>query len=277
MTRILLATIARAIVAVGLTAGPSAAQSIGLTPAEIRATFKPQQVLQFELSVSNDGDAPVPMRGSVMDLWFNPKTNEKTFAAPGSQPHSASNWTTFVPPTFTIPPHGTGKVRVVITPPAEAAGGSYAVLFLESKPELARGGAGEGKPIYANMRLGALILLSAEGTEEYKIEVSEPRLTPPAENRNLQLTFDLDNQSNAHIFPEARLAILDDSKHVVARTQAEIKRFFPGQKESLTLTWPGALPPGSYTCVLTVAYGRNKVYTETLPLHVGDADSSISP
>ena len=38
-----------------------------LVPAEIRTTFKPQQVLQFDLQVSNDGDTPIPMRASVMD------------------------------------------------------------------------------------------------------------------------------------------------------------------------------------------------------------------
>src|SRR5207253_2092365 len=73
-----------------------AAQTLGLTPAEIRTSFKPQQIIQFDLNVSNDGDQAVPMRGSVTDLWFDPKTNEKTFGAPGTSPHSAANWITFV-------------------------------------------------------------------------------------------------------------------------------------------------------------------------------------
>jgi len=127
-------TISGAFLWVGIVAGPVAAQSLGLAPAEIRSTFKPQQVLQFDLNVSNDGDTPIPMRASVMDLWFDQKTNEKVFGAPGTSPHSAANWVAFVPPTFTVPAHGTGKVKVVITPPAEAAGGSYAVLFVESNP-----------------------------------------------------------------------------------------------------------------------------------------------
>ena len=276
--RSVLTKIGSALVWVGIVASPLAAQSLGLAPAEVRTTFKPQQVLQFDLNVSNDGDTPIPMRASVMDLWYDQKTNEKVFGVPGTLPHSASNWIAFVPPTFTVPAHGTGKVKVVITPPAEAAGGSYAVLFVESKPELAAGGAADEKPIYANMRLGALILLAAEGTEDYRIEISEPRLTPPAGNQNLELTFTLANNGNAHIFPEARLAIMSASKQVVARTEVEGRRFFPGQKDSLKLTWAGTLPPGDYTVLLTISYGKNKVYTQEFPLHVADgADPPVGP
>jgi hypothetical protein len=278
MMRSVLTKIGGAVLWVGIVASPLAAQSLGLAPAEIRATFKPQQVQQFDLNVSNEGDTPIPMRASVMDLWYDQKTNEKVFGTPGTLPHSASNWIAFVPPTFTVPAHGTGKVKVVITPPAEAAGGSYAVLFVESKPELARGGAADGKPIYANMRLGALILLTAEGTEDYRIEISEPKLTPPAGNQNLELTFTLANNSNAHIFPEARLAIMSASRQVVARTEMESRRFFPGQKDSLKVTWAGTLPPGDYTALLTISYGKNKVYTQEFPLHVADgADSPVGP
>jgi hypothetical protein len=250
------------------TARAAAAQSLALTPAEIRASFKPQQVLQFDLDVSNEGDTPVPMRGSVTDLWFDPNTNEKIFGAPGTLPRSAANWIVFVPPTLTVAPHGTSKVKVVITPPAETTGGAYAVLFLESKPEPASGTTANGKPLYANMRLGALILLSAEGTEDYRVEISEPALTPPSGNRNLELTFQLTNAGNTHIFPDARLTVMDASKRIVARADGERKRFFPGQKEPVKLAWAGSLPPGEYTALLTIGYGKDKVYTEQLPLRI---------
>ena len=277
MMRSVLTRIGGAVCSLGIVVSPLAAQSLGLTPAEIRATFKPQQVLQFELNVSNAGDTPIPMRASVMDLWYDPQTNEKVFGAPGTLSHSASNWIVLVPPTLIVPAHGTGKVKVVITPPATASGGSYAVLFVESKPELARGGASDAKPIYANMRLGALVLLTAGGTEDYRIEVTEPSLTAPTVNRNLELIFNLANHSNAHIFPEARLAILNASQQVVARTEAEIRRFFPSQKDSVKLTWAGNLPPGDYTAILTVSYGINKVYTQAMPLRLVETTNSSAP
>ena len=249
---------------------PAAGQSLGLTPAEIRASFKPRQVLQFDLSVSNDSDTPVAMRGSVMDLWYDPATNLKTFGTPGTLPHSAANWVTFVPPTFRVPAHGTGTVKVMVTPPAEATGGSYAVLFVESKPELAQA-TPEGKPIYTNVRLGALLLLSAAGSEDYRVAITETRVTPPTANQNLEVTLGLANLSNVHIFPESHLTIMNASKQVVGRADGEIRRFFPGQKDSLKLTWAGDLPAGDYAVVVTVTFGDNKVYTQTLPIQIGGA------
>jgi hypothetical protein len=245
-------------------------QSLGLTPAEIRATFKPRQVLQFDLNISNDSDSPVAMRGSVMDLWYDPSTNLKTFGTPGALPRSAANWVTFVPPTFSVPAHGTGKVKVMVTPPAEATGGSYAVLFVESKPELVQASA-DSKPIYTNLRLGALMLLTAAGSEDFRVAITDTRLTPPTANRNLELTFDLANLGNVHIFPESHLTIMNARKQVIARADGEVRRFFPGQKDSLKLTWAGALPAGDYAAILTVSYGGNKVYTQTLPLQIGGA------
>ena len=266
MTRVSIASVALWLALVSSASG----QSLGLTPAEIRATFKPQQVLQFDLNVSNDSDTPVAMRGSVMDLWYDPATNLKTFGIPGTLPRSAANWVTFVPPTFSVPAHGSGKIKVMVTPPAEAAGGAYAVLFVESKPELVQATA-DAKPIYTNLRLGALMLLSAAGSEDYRVAITETRLTPPTANRNLELMFNLANLSNVHIFPESHLMIMNARGQVVARADGEIRRFFPGQKDSLKLTWAGDLPAGEYAAVLTVSYGANKVYTETLPLHIGGA------
>jgi hypothetical protein len=241
------------------------AQSMGLSPAEIRASFTPQQVLQFDLSVSNEGDMPVPMRGSVNDLWFDPSTNEKIFGAPGTLPRSASNWVTFVPATFTVPPHGTATVKVMVTPPPGASGGSYAVLFVESKPELSRDPSGSGRAVYANLRLGALLLLTAKGTADYRVDVRDASLTRPGANQNLAVTFRLRNAGNAHIFPNARVTVTNAEKRVVARAAAEIRRLFPGQEDSVSVTWAGSLPPGAYTAVLTIGYGDDKVYTQALP------------
>src|SRR5262249_53360991 len=150
------------------------------------------------------------------------------------------------------------QVKVMVTPPADATGGSYAVLFVESKPALVQATA-EGKPIYANLRLGALMLLSAAGSEDFRVAITDTRLMPPPPNRNLELTFNLANLSNVHVFPESHLTIVNAGKQVVARADGEIRRFFPGQTDSLKLTWAGELPAGDYAAILTVSYGDDKV------------------
>jgi hypothetical protein len=264
-------SIVLALVAVLLAAAPADAQALAMAPAEVRATFKPGEPVRFDVTVSNEGTTPVVMHASVMDFWYNDK-NEKIFGTPGSQPRSASDWIEFVPRDFTVPAQGSGKLNVVITPPADAKGGYYAVLFVESKPTLVQAATAETRAIYANMRLGALVLLSAAGTQTLGIQTDDFRLTPPAGDQPLTLQFQLANQSNTHIFPQAKLAILNQvGRQVVARTETQPKRFLPDQKDTLAMTWNGTLPPGDYLAILTMTYGDDKVFTREFPFTVAPA------
>jgi hypothetical protein len=256
-----------------LPASPVTAQSLGLTPAEIQRTFKPGQPFQFEIAVSNTGTTPTVMRTSVTDLWYNEK-NEKVFNPPGSSPRSAGNWMEVVPPQIAVPAGGTGTVKVVVTPPAEASGGYYGVVFLESRPELAQAATAESKAVFANIRLGSLILLNAENTENYAVDISDAQLTPPDANHTLKLDFMLSNNSNTHVFPQTRLAILNAGRGLAAKADGAIERFFPQQKNRLSVSWAGRLASGEYTAILTVLYGPDKVETREFSFKVPDAKAA---
>jgi hypothetical protein len=244
------------------------AQSLGLTPAEVQYTFKPGQPFQFEIAVSNSGSKTQVMRASITDLWYNEK-NEKLFNPAGSSPRSAANWMEVVPPQVTVPAGGTGKVKVVVTPPVEVSGGYYAVVFLESRPELAQAATPESKAVFANIRLGSLVLLSAEKTEQFGIDLSDMRLTTPTSTQALKLDFLLSNNGNTHIFPESKLAILNSRHELAGKAEGPIQRFFPAQKDRLSVSWSGALAPGNYTALLSVVYGPDKVDTKEIPFTVG--------
>lgn len=249
------------------------AQSLGLAPAEVRASFTSGQPLRFELTVSNDAETPVVMKASVLDLWFNDR-NEKVFAPPGSQPRSAANWIEFVPRDFTVPAGGTGKLNVLVTPPKEASGGYYAVLFVESTPRLAQAATPESRPVFTSMRLGALVLLNSRGTDTYDIEVGDPRLDIPAPDRPFAVDLELTNKSNTHIFPQLKVAILSSTRQLVAKTESEPKRFFPSQRDRIGVSWAGTLAPGRYVAMLTMVYGNDQVYTREVPFTVSTSDQS---
>ena len=159
-------------------------------------------------------------------------------------------------------------MQVIITPPLHVAGGYYAVVFAESKPELTEASTADRKPVYTNMRLGSLILLSAENTEDYGVDVSDTQFTAPTANHPMKFDFLLFNKSNTHIFPETRVAILNSSHELVAQSEGEAKRFLPQQKDRLSVSWAGTLPPGNYTAILTVPYGPDRIYTEEFPFSV---------
>ena len=245
----------------------SRAQTLGLAPAQVVQKFKPGVPFEFDLATANNGDNPVEMHVEISDLWYHDK-GEKTFPAPGSTLHSAANWIQFVPEHFEIAAHATAKMKAIATPPSNVSGGFYAVLFVTSKPQLTFDKTKDGKQIFTNMRLGCLVLLSAEGTEDYKIEVSNLQLNPPSANQGLELTFDVTNFSNTHVFPIGRVAVLDSNRKLVAKAQSDMIRLLPGQKNSLHVDWSGSLPAGPYTAVLTVTYGEDRIETQQIPFNV---------
>src|SRR5205807_6119351 len=111
------------------------AQSLGLAPAQVVEKFKPGVPFQFDLSTVNTGDTPVDMHVEITDFWYNEK-NEKVFSSPGTSPRSAANWIQFVPDHFEVAAHGSQKMKAIVTPPTDAKGGYYAVLCVQSKPQL---------------------------------------------------------------------------------------------------------------------------------------------
>jgi hypothetical protein len=242
------------------------AQSLGLAPAQVVEKFKPGVPVEFDLSTVNSGETPADMSVEVTDFWYNEK-NEKVFSSPGTSPRSAANWIQFVPAHFEVAPHGTQKMKAIVTPPADAKGGYYATLFIESKPQLSFP-KGDGKGVFTSMRIGCLVLLKAESTEDYKIELSNLKLTPPTEAHGLTVDFDLQNSGNTHVFPMARVAVLDASRKMVAKAEGLEKRFLPGQKDSMHVDWAGKLPAGSYMALVTVAYGEDRIETRQVEFSV---------
>jgi hypothetical protein len=242
------------------------AQSLGLAPAQVVEKFKPGVPFEFDLSTVNTGENAVDMSVEITDFWYDEK-NEKVFSSPGTSPRSAANWIQFVPDHFEVGPHGTQKMKAIVTPPSDAKGGYYATLFVQSKPQLSFP-KGDGKGVFTSMRIGCLVLLKAESTEDYKIELSNVKLTPPAETHGLDLNFDLLNAGNTHVFPMARVAVLDANRKLVAKAEGDEKRFLPGQKNSMHVGWAGKLPAGSYTAVLTVAYGEDHIETQQIAFSV---------
>ncbi|MCU1309591.1 MAG: hypothetical protein JWO20_716 [Candidatus Angelobacter sp.] len=235
--------------------------SVGLSPAMVVKDFTPGKPFEFEVMLNNSLSTPVVMHTQIRDWWYDSK-NQKLFGEPGSHANSASNWMQAVPEQVTVPAQSNAKIKVVVTPPAKTEGGYYSVLFVESRPEATQDKTAEGKPIFANFRLGTLVMLTAAGTAHYKIDVSDKKFTPPGANQNLKLEFQLQNLGNSHIYPQIELSLLNDKKELVAKADAGSKRFLPEQKDSVVVDWGGTLAPGKYSAILSIVYGKNQIYTD---------------
>ena len=239
------------------------AQSIALAPAQIVEDFKPGVPFEYSLAVANNGNDAVELHVQITDFWYNAK-NEKIFNAPGTSPRSAANWIQFVPEKFEVPAGGSQKMKAIITPPVDARGGYYAVLFVESKPIPSDKTGEDGRKIFTNMRIGCLVLLTGKDSATYNVKVDELKLVPPSETQGLKVSFSVDNESNTHVFPQARLAILNPQHKLVGKSESPNKRFLPGQKDTMQVDWNGDLNAGEYTAVLSVVYGGSHVETRQI-------------
>jgi hypothetical protein len=243
------------------------AQSIALAPAQVVQDFKPGVPFEYTLAVQNKGASPAELHVQVTDFWYN-DNNEKVFNAPGTSPRSAANWIQFVPERFQVAAGESQTMKAIVTPPADARGGYYAVLFVESKPLASNNRTDDGKRIFTNMRIGSLVLLTAKGSEQYDVKLEDLNLVPPGDNQGLKLSFSVDNQSNTHVFPQARLAILTPDHKLMGKAESEMKRFLPGQKDKMEVDWSGDLNPGNYTAVLSLIYANTHVETRQMAFTV---------
>ena len=248
-------------------------QSIALAPAQIVEDFKPGVPFEYSLTVENDGPNAVELHVKVTDFWYNDK-NEKVFSVPGTSPRSAANWVQFVPEKFQVPAGGKQKMRAIITPPVDARGGYYAVLFVESTPLDSHQQTKDGQRIFTNMRLGCLVMLTAKGSEAYNVNLHDLKLVPPSASQGLKLTFSVDNESNTHIFPQPHLAIVSADHKLAAKAEGQVKRFLPGQKDSMEVDWGGELTAGEYTAVLSLVYGGTHVETRQVAFTVPATSAS---
>jgi len=250
--------------------GAASAQGIGLSPAIINQKFKPGETFTTTISVMNGGSQPAVLKTMTSDLWFNPEDNERTILPPGTHPRSASNWVEFVPGNVIVPANGTVQIKLVVTPRKDVEGGYYSILFFETRPELT---ASQGsQSVFTNFRIGALLLLTAQGTEKYQVSIYEYELTPPDATHKLHVQFVVDNQSNTHIYPRVQLVVLDSKKTLLGKTDGDMKRFMPGQKNVYSVDYPGELKNGSYTAVLTIIHEGGEVITREIPFQVTGAE-----
>jgi len=60
----------------------------------------------------------------------------------------------------------------------------------------------------------------------------------------------------------------------VAKSESELKRFLPGQKDSMKVEWNGDLNPGDYTGVLSLVYGGTHVETRQIAFTVAARTAS---
>src|SRR5262249_53564016 len=110
-------------VAVSLWAGVSKADvSVGASPAFLDLVLDPGKTSAQTILLFNSSKDPVNVKAYAWDWWHEPN-NPRKFGPPGTLPHSAARWITFIPETITVSPQKAVNVTIVVNTPADAKAG----------------------------------------------------------------------------------------------------------------------------------------------------------
>lgn len=232
--------------------------SVGVTPAAIDAVVKRGSSYTQNFTVTNSTAVRMRFHCSAEDIWYDEQNNRLTGRS-GTLPRSATLWTQFSPSEVIVEPNSSSIVKAVITIPQGVTGSFYTVPIFEGFPA--------DKPVISQIstatatigiRFRGVMMLTTEEGSEYNVEIMGGRITPPTASSELEMNLDLRNRGTAHAKVRGAYAILNAAGKLAGRGEIKEKIYLPTQRKNLDSRWSGELPPGNYTCIVTLSYNRVK-------------------
>lgn len=231
--------------------------SVSISPASIDAKVKRGASYTQTFTLTNKTGTRLLLNSSLSDFWYD-ENNSRLTGRAGTLPRSASLWIQFSPAEIVIEPNSTATVKAVITIPQDVSGSYYAVPNFEAVPA--------DKPVVnvstnqtstsIGIRFRGLMMFTTDEGAEYNVEIMGGKIAPPTDSSELELDLDLRNRGTAHAKVRGSFAILDSKGALAGRGNIAEKRYLPTQRDFIKAGWAGKLPPGSYTCIVTLSYNR---------------------
>ncbi|HEY0170279.1 MAG TPA: hypothetical protein VGB98_04445 [Pyrinomonadaceae bacterium] len=228
---------------------PAPSSVVGVSPIVVEAVVESGGSLVARFQITNRARSAQRVRCSLKDVWH--ERGQRTEAAPGTQPRSASSWLRFNPSELVVQPNSTATVEAVVTLPKDAEGSYYTMPVFEISP-VAEGRPGNTAAFVYRIQ-GRVVVTTARGSN-YSLNVVGGKVSAPTPSAPLVLTLDLANAGNTHLIPSVSFAVLDQSGRLVGRGKLPTKKLMPSEQAELSGSWSGALPPGRYNVVSSVTY-----------------------
>jgi hypothetical protein len=237
--------------------------SVGASPASLEMVLDKGKTTAQTILLFNQGKDPVTVNAYAWDWWHEPG-NPRKFAPPGSLPHSAAKWISFVPEKVTVNPGKGANVTVVVNTPKDASAGNYAVAWFEAVPDPTPG----SKELRVGARLGVLVMTEVRGATKPAVIVEDLTIAPPTASQPLKAEVKISNSGDVHLFPKGTLVIMDRKRKLVGHVGFEKQRMLPREQRSVTVKYGGELKPGDYETILTIDYGESGATVKTMSFTV---------
>lgn len=256
-----------ALLLLGFSSARAQQNSVGVSPASVEAKVKRGSTYTQTYTLSNNTPERLSFSCSVVDYWYD-EQNRRLTGRPGTLPRSASPWVHFSPAEVIVEPHGSAVVKATITVPLAAAGGYYTMPVFTATPVRSESAAsrpvGDAATASIGIRFRGLVMLATEDANEYNVEITGGKVSPPTGSTPLEMYLGVGNRGTVHARLRGVFAILDSKGALAGRGNIEAQKVFPGQRYVMKVPWAGELPSGKYTAVVTLSYDRVGLEPATL-------------
>ncbi len=206
----------------------------------------------------NTSDEEVGVRAYWEDFRYVPPFDgNKEFSPAGILPGSASQWVSFTPQEFVLPPNGSQVIDYAVNAPADIKGGHYGVLFFERATPMI-----DSTGVALVTRLGCLFFVESKDAPRVA-DIKDVK----AEGNDVLGSFV--NQSDLVLIPKTTFYLLDAQGLTVHRGEGTNLYVAPGATGNWRIALPAELAPGTYSLVLNVDLGSGSVAVKEISLTQG--------
>jgi hypothetical protein len=217
------------------------------------------------LLIHNTSSEPENIRVYWEDFEYKPPYDgSKNFLPAGTAPGSASQWVTFSPQTFSIPPFGQQNIDYSVTVPSQIQEGHYGVLFFERSTSASL----NHEEVNLVTRIGCLFFIEPSNKDK-KAVLQDIGI------KAAKITVSFVNQGNVILIPHTTYYIMQEGGLVKNRGDIGKKYVPPGASALLEISLKQKLSQGRYTMVVNSDLDEGDVVVKEIGLSV-DASGQLT-
>lgn len=232
----------------------ASALNVNIDPPRLELSIRPGEEKSGFIVVQNkDEVGSMHIKAYVQDLVYLPD-GSNDFLPVNSTPWSLGDNIKVGPTEFDIAAGQQEMVRYVVSMPKDAKGGKYGVVFFEAAippSEFKKVGAN------VNVRIGTIILATAEGTSTLKVKMKGIKVEVPPDKKSIKVSCSVFNNSNVIARPNGMIKLIDNDKVVAAEVPINKERggVLPNTARTYMAEYNGALKSGIYYAQVVLDYG----------------------
>jgi hypothetical protein len=238
----------------GILSAITSVYAVSVQPSVLKLQLAPGETKNGTFDIYNRADKELFIKVHVKDWIINPRTGEREFSDPGTNPKSIADWLIIEPEGFLIGPDRHQTVRYTIKIPKNVKGGYWGLICFTSKPLERRGG------VVAAGEVVSFVGVEVRNTIKRRIKILDVK--GYNDNKGMRLKVEVKNIGNAPIFnpaPIGKYIIKDKNKKTIAKGKLKGQMILPGEVIEYETIEPVKLDKGEYTGIVFFDYGMKKL------------------